>query len=166
MLATADVAVAVIEPDAAAFSVPSKVQSYLCAGRAVLLAAPAANLASRVVRAQGAGVVVEPEDRAGFVRGGVGLMATRPGGGRWVRGGGPMRSGPIDVERVADRFEEVLAAARAPEAGGVTARALMLQLFVLIYFQRLAIPRGRGWRSACRWSRPGWRCWRWRPRGG
>ena len=60
VLAAADVAVAVIEPDAGAFSVPSKVQSYLCAGRAVLLAAPAANLAARVVRGEGAGVVVEP----------------------------------------------------------------------------------------------------------
>ena len=70
VLAAADVAVAVIEPDAGAFSVPSKVQSYLCAGRAVLLAAPAANLAARVVRGEAAGVVVEPGSRRGFRGGG------------------------------------------------------------------------------------------------
>ena len=95
VLATADVAVSVIEPDAGAFSVPSKVQSYLCAGRAVLLAAPAGNLAARVVRAQAAGVVIEPEDRAGFVRGGARALGRRGGAaGDGCAGAGAMRSGP------------------------------------------------------------------------
>ncbi len=47
VLATGDVMLAMIEPDAAVYSVPSKVLSYLCAGKAIVLSANAANLAAR-----------------------------------------------------------------------------------------------------------------------
>jgi colanic acid biosynthesis glycosyl transferase WcaI len=67
LLAAADVLVAVIEPEASRFSVPSKVLSYLAAGRAVLLASPEANLAARTVREADAGIVVDPRDVSGFV---------------------------------------------------------------------------------------------------
>ena len=62
----ADVLVAILEPDAGVFSVPSKVLSYMCAGRAILGAMPRQNLAARTIVDQGAGVVVEPDDAAGF----------------------------------------------------------------------------------------------------
>jgi colanic acid biosynthesis glycosyl transferase WcaI len=68
VLATADVLVAVIEPDASRFSVPSKVLTYMAAGRPVLLASPADNLAARVVRMADAGIVVEPDDIGAFIR--------------------------------------------------------------------------------------------------
>lgn len=67
VLASADILVAVIERDAGEFSVPSKVLSYLCAGRPIVLSAPADNLSARMVRQARAGQVVEPEDQAGFV---------------------------------------------------------------------------------------------------
>jgi len=67
VLATADILVAMIEPDAGTFAVPSKVQSYLCAGRPILLAAPKENLASRTVTIARAGIVVDPSDEAGFL---------------------------------------------------------------------------------------------------
>ena len=60
VLASADVLVAVLEPDAGAFSVPSKVLTYLCAGRPLLGALPADNLAARVVTQSGGGIVVPP----------------------------------------------------------------------------------------------------------
>ena len=114
VLATADVAVSVIEPDAGAFSVPSKVQSYLCAGRAVLLAAPAANLAV----AGGAGARARAwwwrrRTERGSSRRRCGSGPTTPAGWRWARAGGAYAERTYDVERVADRFEEVLEAARA-----------------------------------------------------
>ena len=67
VLASADILVAVIEADAGTFSVPSKVLSYLCAGRPIVLASPADNLAARILTESGAGVVVGPNDQAGFV---------------------------------------------------------------------------------------------------
>jgi glycosyltransferase involved in cell wall biosynthesis len=110
VLAAADVAVAVIEPDAGTFSVPSKVQSYLCARRAVLLAAPGANLAARVVRREGAGVVVEPGNPAAFAAAGLALMADRPARVAMAARGRAYAERAYDVERVADRFEALMAA--------------------------------------------------------
>ena len=66
VLGSADVLVAILEADAGVFSVPSKVLSYLCAGRPVLLAVPKENLAAKIVVECGAGLVVEPADVAGF----------------------------------------------------------------------------------------------------
>ncbi|MBH5368991.1 glycosyltransferase family 4 protein [Bradyrhizobium glycinis] len=107
VLATADVAVATIEPDAGMFSVPSKVQSYFCAERPVLLAAPAENLASQVVRRTGAGLVVDPTDKEGFLRGALRLMeehALRIASGQ---NGRKFALENYDIERVTDRFETV-----------------------------------------------------------
>ena len=49
MLASATVLIGILEEDAGVFSVPSKVLSYLCAGRPIVLCAPAENLASRTL---------------------------------------------------------------------------------------------------------------------
>lgn len=66
VLGSADVLVAILEPDAGIFSVPSKVLSYFCAGRPVLLAVPRENLAAKIVVEAHAGLVVEPTDIGGF----------------------------------------------------------------------------------------------------
>lgn len=67
ILAAADVLLAVLEADAGVFSVPSKVLSYHCAGRPILAAMPARNLASRILKQAGSGYCVEPDDSAGFI---------------------------------------------------------------------------------------------------
>ena len=66
MLAAADLFLATLESDAGVFCVPSKILSYLCAGRPTVLAAPEENLSSRILTRAGAGIVVGPTDRAGF----------------------------------------------------------------------------------------------------
>ncbi len=67
VLASSDVLIAILEPDAGIFSVPSKVLSYMCAKRAILLAVPEENLAARLVSKHGMGLVVPPTDTKGFV---------------------------------------------------------------------------------------------------
>jgi glycosyltransferase involved in cell wall biosynthesis len=62
VLGSADVLVAILEPDAGQFSVPSKVLTYLCAGRALLAAMPAENLAARIIRRTKSGFVAAPND--------------------------------------------------------------------------------------------------------
>ena len=69
--ATADLLVAILEKDAGVFSVPSKVLTYLCAGRPILAAIPSQNLAARIISRSKAGICVEPTDVNGF------LMAAR-----------------------------------------------------------------------------------------
>jgi glycosyltransferase involved in cell wall biosynthesis len=67
MLGTADIVLALLEPDAGVFSVPSKVLTYLAAGRPIVGAMPASNLAARLIERESAGLVVAPGDAAAFV---------------------------------------------------------------------------------------------------
>ena len=113
MLGSADVLLAVLERDAHAFSVPSKVLSYLCAGRPVLLSAPAGNLASLTVAASNAGFVVEPGDvRALEER--IRFLLDHPDQ-RQALGAAARRFAEqtFDLDTVAARFETVLEAAVA-----------------------------------------------------
>lgn len=107
VLATSDVTVATIEPDAGMFSVPSKVQSYFCAQRPVLLAAPGENLASQVVSRNGAGLVVDPTDREGFLRSAVQLMEDHTLRNAAAKSGRKFALEHYDIKRVTDRFEGV-----------------------------------------------------------
>ena len=68
VLASADVLVVILEPEAGRFSVPSKTLSYLCASRAILASMPATNSAALLLTSRShAGVVAEPDDRNGFI---------------------------------------------------------------------------------------------------
>lgn len=63
VLASADVLVVVLEPDASRYSVPSKALTYLCARRPVLGIMPADNAVALVLAETGAGAVVDPRQR-------------------------------------------------------------------------------------------------------
>jgi glycosyltransferase involved in cell wall biosynthesis len=60
VLASANVLLANVEPESSLFCVPSKILSYLCAGRPVLLSSPPQNLGARVIMRAEAGYVCEP----------------------------------------------------------------------------------------------------------
>ena len=120
VLASADVLVGVIERDAGVFSVPSKVLSYLCAGRPVLLAAPGENLAARNVRAQACGVVVEPEDIEGWCAGAEALLKDPADRARMGDGARAYAEAHFVLEKVGDRFEEIMMAAGIGADGPAT----------------------------------------------
>ena len=63
VLGSADLLVALLEPHASTYSVPSKTLSYLCAGRPVLALMPSDNPAAELVRRTG-GLVFQPEPDA------------------------------------------------------------------------------------------------------
>jgi colanic acid biosynthesis glycosyl transferase WcaI len=67
-MAAADILIAILEREAAQFSVPGKVLTYMCAGRPILAAISAENLAARTVAAASAGVIADPEDPQAFRR--------------------------------------------------------------------------------------------------
>lgn len=67
VLGSGDVLCAVLEEDAGVFSVPSKVLTYLCAARPLLLAVPQVNLAARIIHQRKAGLTVPPADVAAFL---------------------------------------------------------------------------------------------------
>jgi colanic acid biosynthesis glycosyl transferase WcaI len=111
VLAAADVLVAMIDNEAGRFAVPSKVQSYLCAGRPILLAAPRENLAARTVVRANAGIVVEPDDTEGFVAAAAKLRADAHLRAMLGANGRAYAERVFDLERIADVFEEVLSGA-------------------------------------------------------
>lgn len=108
VLGTADVLLAILEPDAGIFSVPSKVLSYLCAGRPLLLAVPPENLAARTVVAAGAGRVVPPANEERFVAAAVELLENPRDSDDMGRRARAYAEATFDIGRIADRFEYVL----------------------------------------------------------
>ena len=108
VLATADVLVALLEPDASAFSVPSKVLTYLCAGRPLLVSVPADNLAARVVERSGGGLVVPPGDSEEMLAAATALRAGAEHREELGRRARAYAEGTFDIETIADRFESVL----------------------------------------------------------
>jgi colanic acid biosynthesis glycosyl transferase WcaI len=67
VLASADVLLAVLDLGAGVYSVPSKVYTYMCAQRPLLLAVPAENLSAKIVTQNNAGIVVPPNKVGEFI---------------------------------------------------------------------------------------------------
>jgi glycosyltransferase involved in cell wall biosynthesis len=107
VLASGDVLMAMIEPDAASYSVPSKVLSYLCSGRPIVLAADERNLAAKILRRSGAGIVVDPKDSSAFVNAVSHFLndpiARKAAGAK----GRAYADKMFDIGLIADRFEHI-----------------------------------------------------------
>ncbi len=110
-LASADVLVAILEPDAGAFSVPSKVLTYFCAGRPILAAIPPENLAARVILRQDAGRVVAPTDERAFLAA-ASALASDPGlRAHLGKNGLDYARKTFDIGAIGARFEAILESA-------------------------------------------------------
>lgn len=111
VLSAADVLVAVLEPEADVFSVPSKVLTYLCAARPVLLAVPEGNLAARIVERNECGIVVPPTDTNAFLEAAAELIGDEPKRRRMGSAARTYAERTFDIEHITSRFEQVLASA-------------------------------------------------------
>lgn len=109
VLGSADVLVAILEADAGVFSVPSKVLSYFCAGRPVLLAVPNENLAAKIVVECGAGLVVEPSDVSGFCAAAQRLIQSPQLREEFGRSARRYAETHFDIRRIGKQFEAILA---------------------------------------------------------
>ena len=69
VLASAAVLIAPLDASASTFCVPSKVLSYLCAGRPTVIAIDESNSAAHMIRRAGAGSVIPPGQTSAFVAG-------------------------------------------------------------------------------------------------
>jgi putative colanic acid biosynthesis glycosyltransferase WcaI len=113
VLATADVLIAMIESDASTFGVPSKVPSYMCAGRPILLVAPKENLAARTVARAAAGIVVDPADEVSFLAAARRLRDDARLRAELAANGRAYAEETFDISRITDEFEAVLTGAPA-----------------------------------------------------
>jgi glycosyltransferase involved in cell wall biosynthesis len=108
VIASGDVLLVLLEPDAGAFSVPSKVLSYLCAGRPQLASMPLENLSARVIERSGGGVAVPPKDSSAFVAEAERLYRDAERRQELGRRARAYAEAAFDIEAIADRFEQVL----------------------------------------------------------
>jgi glycosyltransferase involved in cell wall biosynthesis len=113
VLASADVLVAILEPNAGRYSVPSKVLTYLCAGRAIVAAIPEDNSAASVLRSSAGGVVVPPDRDAIAVAAILDLLGDEPRRSLLARAGRRYAETTFDIASIADRFEMILGNAAA-----------------------------------------------------
>lgn len=67
ILACGDVLVSILEPEAGEYSVPSKVQTYLCGKKPLLLSVPVNNLVAKIVKEEQAGLIVSPGEKDSFL---------------------------------------------------------------------------------------------------
>jgi colanic acid biosynthesis glycosyl transferase WcaI len=117
VLGSGDVLISILEADAGVFSVPSKTLSYLCAGRALVLSAPASNLASRIVSGNGAGKNVDSGDSAGFIAAIEHFLDNPTACQQAGRNGRAYAEKTFDIAAIGDRFETILDSARRVAAG-------------------------------------------------
>jgi colanic acid biosynthesis glycosyl transferase WcaI len=113
VMGTADVLIALLHSEAGTFSVPSKVLSYHCAGRPMLLSVPPENLAARIVETEASGLVVDPSDVSGFLRSAE--LLRRGEGSRQIMGANARAyaTRTFELEGIADRFEALFSASAA-----------------------------------------------------
>lgn len=107
VLAAADILLAVLETDAGVFSVPSKVLTYHATNRPILAAIPGDNLAARIIRTEGSGLCVEPQDHAGWLKAADDLRANVKLRETMAASGRAYAEREFDLERITGRFEAI-----------------------------------------------------------
>jgi glycosyltransferase involved in cell wall biosynthesis len=108
VVGSADVLIAVLEPDASRYSVPSKVFNYLCAARPILGVMPAENEAAAALRSSGAGMCVDPGNSEQAIAALIGLLADPQKRTRMGAAGRQYAQAKFDITEIGSRFEAVL----------------------------------------------------------
>jgi colanic acid biosynthesis glycosyl transferase WcaI len=114
LLGSADIVVALLEPDASKYSVPSKVLTYLCAGRAIVAVIPADNAIAQVLTGVEAGIVIPPGDGEAFTAALDRLLADHAYRAQLGQNARKYAEATFDVAAIAGRFEGILQAASTP----------------------------------------------------
>ncbi|HVA07434.1 MAG TPA: glycosyltransferase family 4 protein [Acidimicrobiales bacterium] len=113
VMGSADLLMAILEPDASKYSVPSKVLSYLCAGRAIVGFLPGDNSIAEILEGNQAGVVVNPAERNKIGPTVAELINDGERRGRMGGAGRHYAESVFSPDTAADRFETVINACLA-----------------------------------------------------
>ena len=107
VMGTADVLLAILDNEAGVYSVPSKVLTYHCAGRPLLLSVPRENLAARLVEGLETGIVVPPEEPEELLAAVERLMADDGLRQKYGKNARKYAESTFDIEKITDKFEEI-----------------------------------------------------------
>jgi len=124
VMGSAEVLITLLDSEAKTFAIPSKTLAYLCAGRALIVAAPAANEAARVVEEAQAGLVVSPDDATGIVSAAERFLQDRHLLAQCASNARRYAERHFSIDAIAGRFLDVLRP--APETRDTDAADLVL----------------------------------------
>ena len=110
VMASADVLITLLDSEAKTFAVPSKTLAYLCAARALIVAAPDANEAARVVEQAEAGLVVSPDHSAGIIAAAERFLTDRALCAQFATNARRYAEKHFSIDSIAARFVAVLEA--------------------------------------------------------
>jgi glycosyltransferase involved in cell wall biosynthesis len=108
VLGSADALLAVLEPDASRYSVPSKVLSYLCAGRPVVGVMDRTNAVAATLVEEGAGLVEEIGDHDRLARRIRQLLDDPAAAARMGAAARRYAETTFDISRICDEFDALL----------------------------------------------------------
>lgn len=108
VLASADVLMTILQADASVYSVPSKVYSYICAGRPQLMAISSENAAAKLVTSRQMGLVSGPGDINAWLANAHALYQNRYNNYPMGVNARAYAEENFDIERTTDRFEGIM----------------------------------------------------------
>jgi colanic acid biosynthesis glycosyl transferase WcaI len=108
VLASGDVLIGNLNADAGMYSVPSKILSYLCAGKPILFSMPEENQAAKMITTNKAGFGVNPDDQEGFIKGAQRLLADHALCLELARNGREYAEDNFNIARIGDRFDQIV----------------------------------------------------------
>ena len=104
VMGSADVLITLLDSAAGEFAVPSKVLSYLCAGRALIVGAPKANEAAKTVERANAGLVISPDCPSDILRTAKHLVENPSACSEYGRNAREFAEKTFAIESITDRF--------------------------------------------------------------
>lgn len=108
VLASANVLLASVEPDAGSFCVPSKILSYMCSARPILISVSPQNLAARILLKSDSGCVTDPGDTESFINCAVQLYEDRERAHELAQNARRYAESTFDIDQIGSIFEAVL----------------------------------------------------------
>ena len=108
LFATGDILMAMVNPDASAFSVPCKVLSYLSAGRAILAAVPKDNLIAKILENGNMGLTASPLDSSSVISAAEKLYSDKDIRKEMALRGREYAVKTFDITNITDKFEKII----------------------------------------------------------
>ena len=113
VLGAGDIMLAMVGAEAASFSVPSKILSYLAAGKPIVAAIDNGNDAARTIEQAGAGSIAPPGDTAAFIDSVLDLTADPARRSTLGADARAFAERHFAIDAITDRFETVFAGCRS-----------------------------------------------------
>ena len=107
VLGAGDVLIGILESDAGVYSAPSKVLTYLCAKRPLLLAMPKENLSARIVSTNRAGEVSDPTGITGFIESADTLYKNEDLRKEYAHNARKVAEERFNITEITDKFESI-----------------------------------------------------------